>query len=132
MGVSSRAVVIVDVNREFTGQLSRGEYSTGIFPTAAVDPVAEKTVPGSGQRKHDRTRRLELYYNPRGAPFESVTVLHEIGQGKTIVAEVWHVYNISQQHLHETVSGPKDNANVSVSIVRVEPSAMPSFKLHSP
>ena len=68
MGVSSRAVAIVDVNREFTGQLFRGEYSTGVFPTAAVDPVAVKAVPGTGQRKHDRKLRLELDYNPLVAP----------------------------------------------------------------
>ena len=35
-----------------------------------------------------------------------------------MVAEVWHVRNISQQHLHETVSGPKDKVNITVSIDR--------------
>ena len=47
-----------------------------------------------------------------------MTVLHESGQGKTIVAEVWHVCNISQQHLHETPSGPNEKVNVSVSFDR--------------
>ena len=79
MGVSGRAVVVVDVNRGLLEQLSRGEYSTSIFSSAAVDPVALKAVQCPGQRKHDRTLRLELDYNPRGAPFESVTVLHESG-----------------------------------------------------
>ena len=32
----------------------------------------------------------------------------ESGQGKQVVSEVWHVRNVSQQYLHETVSGPKD------------------------
>ena len=118
MGVSGRAVVVVDVNRGLLGQLFRGEYSAGIFPTVAVDPVDVKAVQGSTQRKHDRTLRLELDYNPRAAPFESVTVLHESGQGKKMVADVWHVCNISQQRLHETVSGPKDKANITVSFDR--------------
>ena len=72
MGVSGRVVVIVDVSHGFIGQLSRGEYSISIFSSVAVDPVAVKTVQGPGQRKQDRALRLELDYNPRGAPFESV------------------------------------------------------------
>ena len=82
MGVSGRAAVVVDVNRGLLGQLSRAEYSTSIFSSAAVDPVAVKAVQGPGQRKHDRTLRLELDYNPRGAPFESVAVFDESRQGK--------------------------------------------------
>ena len=118
VGVSSRAVVVVDVNRGLTGQLSRVEYSTGIFPTAAVDPVAVKAVQGPGQRKHDRTLRLKLDDNPRVAPFESVAVLNESGQGENMAAEVWHVRNISQQHLHENVSGPKHKVHITVSLDR--------------
>ena len=71
-----------DVNRGLLGQLSWGEYSTSIFSSAAVDPVAVKAVQGPSQRKHDRTLRLELDYNPRGAPFESVAVFDESRQGK--------------------------------------------------
>ena len=44
MGVSSRTVVVVDVDRGLTGLLPWGEYSTGISPTTAVDPVAVKAV----------------------------------------------------------------------------------------
>ena len=66
MGVSGRVVVVVDVNRGLLWQLSRGEYSAGIFPTAAVDPVAVKAVQCPAQRKHDRTLRLELDYTPGG------------------------------------------------------------------
>ena len=102
MGVSGRAVVVVDVNCGLLGQLSRGEYSARIFPTAAVDPVAVKAVQRPAQWKHDRTLRLELDYNSRGAPFKSAAVFNERGQERKMVAEVWHVCNISQQHLHET------------------------------
>ena len=73
------AVVVVYVDNGFAWQFSRGEYSTGISPTAAVDPVAVKAVQVPGQRKHDRTLRLELDYNPCGTSFRSVTVLHESG-----------------------------------------------------
>ena len=44
MGVSGRAVVVVYVNNGLVWQASRGEYSTGIFPSAAVDPVAVKDI----------------------------------------------------------------------------------------
>ena len=66
MGVSGRAVVIVGVNHGLIGQLSRGEYITSIFSSAAVDPVAVKALQGPGQRKHDRTLRIELQ-SPWGA-----------------------------------------------------------------
>ena len=118
MRVSGGVVVIVDVNHDLIGQLFRGEYSKRIFSSVAADPVAVTAVQGPGQRKHDRTLRLELDYNPRGAPFESVTVLHDSGKEKNMVAEVWHVCNISRQHLHETVSGPKDKVNITVSFDR--------------
>ena len=80
MGVSGRAVVIVDANHGLTGQLSRGEYSTSIFSSAAVDPVTVKAVQRPDQRKHGRTLRLKLDYNPREAPFESVAVFDESRQ----------------------------------------------------
>ena len=79
MGVSGRAVVVVYVDNGLVRQFSRGEYSTGISPSAAVDPVAVQAVQVPGQRKHDRTLRLELDYNPCGTSFKSVTVLHESG-----------------------------------------------------
>ena len=80
MGVPGRAVVVVDVNRGLLGRLSRGEYSTSIFSSAAVDPVAVMAVQGSGQRHNDRMLKAELDYNPRGAPFESVAVFDESRQ----------------------------------------------------
>ena len=49
--VSGRAEVVVDVNHGLIGLLSRGKYSTGIFPTAAADPVDVKVVQGPDQRK---------------------------------------------------------------------------------
>ena len=79
MEVSGRVVVVINVNHWLVGQFSRGEYSTGIFPSAAVDPVALKAVHVPGQRKRDRALRLEFDYNPRGMRFETVTVLHESG-----------------------------------------------------
>ena len=79
MGVSGRAVIVVYVDHVIVGQFSRGEYSTGIFPSAAVDQVAVKAVQVPGQRKHDRTLRLELEYNPCGTSFKIVTDLHENG-----------------------------------------------------
>ena len=66
MGVCGRAVVVVDVNHGPFAQLSRSEYSTGIFCSASVDPVAVKAVQCPAQRKHDRTLRLELDYTPGG------------------------------------------------------------------
>ena len=44
MGVSGGAVVVVDVSHGFIGQLPRSEYSTGIFPTTAVDLSAVKAA----------------------------------------------------------------------------------------
>ena len=79
MGVSDRAVVVVYVENGLVWQFSRGEYSTGISPSAAVDPVAVKAVQVPGQRKHDRTLRLEIDCNPCGTSIKSVTVLHESG-----------------------------------------------------
>ena len=114
MGESSRTVVVVYVNHGLVGRFSRGEYSTGIFPSAAVDPVAVKAVQVPGQRNNDLTLTLELDYNPRAAPFELVAVFNKNRQGKKIVAEAWQVRNISQQHLHEAVSGPKDKFNVTI------------------
>ena len=35
-----------------------------------------------------------------------------------MVPEVWHVRNISQQHLHETFSGPKHKVDTTVSFDR--------------
>ena len=35
-----------------------------------------------------------------------------------MVAEVWDVPNISQQLLHETVSGPKDKLSITVCLDR--------------
>ena len=46
MGVSSPAVEIVDVNRRLMGRLPRGEYSTRIVATTAVDPVAVQAATG--------------------------------------------------------------------------------------
>ena len=40
------AMEVVDVIRRLVGRLLRGEYSTDISPTIAVDPVAEKAVKG--------------------------------------------------------------------------------------
>ena len=77
MGVSGRAVVVVYVNNGLVWQFSRGEYSTDISPSAAVDPVAVQAVQVLGQRKHDQTLRLELDYNPCGTSFRNVIVLHE-------------------------------------------------------
>ena len=42
VGVSGRVVVVVYANHGLVEQFSRGEYSTGIFSSAAVDPVAVK------------------------------------------------------------------------------------------
>ena len=82
MKVSSSATEVVDVNRRLVGRFPRGEYSTGIFPTAAVDPVAVKAEQGPTQRKYDRALWLESNNDVRVAPFKSVTVLDESGQGK--------------------------------------------------
>ena len=81
MGVCGRAVVVVDVNHGPFAQLSRSEYSTGIFCSASVDPVALTAVQGPGERKHDRTLRLDLDYNPRRVPVERVAVFNESGMG---------------------------------------------------
>ena len=105
MGESSRAVVVVYVNHGRVGQFSRGEYSAGIFPSTAVDPVAVNAVQVPGQRKDDRTLSLELAYNSRAAPFKSVAVFDECGQGKKKVVEVWHVRKFRQQRFHEAVFG---------------------------
>ena len=101
---------------------------TGIFPYAAVDPAGFKIVQVPGQRKHDRTLRHELDHNPRAAPFEGVAVFDESRQGKSSVAEVWHVRNI-------TCARPFPDRRAKLissypSIERVEPSAMRSFKFH--
>ena len=61
---------------------SPGASTAQAFSLAVVDPEAVKTVQCPGQPKHDRTLRLELDYNPRGAPFESVAVFDESRQGK--------------------------------------------------
>ena len=39
-------------------------------------------------------------------------------QGKYVVAGIRDVRNVRNQHLHETVSGPKDNVNVTVTFDR--------------
>ena len=70
VGVSGRAVVVVYVDNGLVWQFSRGEYSTGISPSPAVDPLTVKAVQVPGQRKHDRTLRLELDYNPCGTSLE--------------------------------------------------------------
>ena len=44
MGESSRAVEVVDIYPRLIEQLPRGKYSTFVFPTTAVDPVAVKAV----------------------------------------------------------------------------------------
>ena len=54
MGLFTRAVGVVDVNRRLVGQLPRGEYDIGFSPTTAVDPVAAQAVKGPTQRNHDR------------------------------------------------------------------------------
>ena len=64
------------------GASTAQEYSTSIFSCAAVGPVAVKAVQRPGQRKPNGTLSLELGYNPRGAPFESVAVFDESRQGK--------------------------------------------------
>ena len=79
MGVSGRAVVVVYVDNGLVWQFSPGEYSIGISPSAAVDPVAVKALQFSGQRNYDRTLRHALDYNPCGTSFKSVIVLHESG-----------------------------------------------------
>ena len=43
MGVSG-SVVVVYVDNGLIWQFSRGEYSSGISPSAAVDPVAVKAA----------------------------------------------------------------------------------------
>ena len=88
------------------------------LPSAAGDAVAVEAVKVPGQLKHDRTRRLELEYNPRGTFIKSVTVIHERGLGKEMVLEVWHVRNICQRYLYETVSGLKVKVNIAIPFER--------------
>ena len=72
MGTSSRAVGVVDVNRRLVGQSLWGEleHSTYVFPTTAVDPVADRLqrVPLNGNTIERSD--LSLTCNPRGAPFD--------------------------------------------------------------
>ena len=118
MEVSSRAVLVVGVNHGLIGQLSRGEYSTGIFPSAAVDPVTVKAVHVPGQRKHDRTLKLELVYNPRAAPFESVAVFGESRQGEKNGSGGLARAHLSQQHLNEAVAGLVDKVSCTIPFDR--------------
>ena len=113
VGVPGRALVVVYVDNGLVYQFSRGEYSTDISPSAAVNPVAVKTLHVISQRKHNRTLRLELDHNPCRTSFKSVTVLHESGWRKTMISEVWHVRNIRQRYFHETVSGSEGNVNIA-------------------
>ena len=133
MGVPSRAVVVVYVDNGLVWHLSQGEYSTDIYPSAAVDPVAVKAVQVPVQWKRDRTLRLELDYNTGGTPFKRVTVLHDMGLGKSMVSLVWHVRNICQHYSYETVSGPKFKLNIAISFDRAgcDVSNAQFFKLHS-
>ena len=65
-------MVVIYVSHGLVGQFSRGEYGTGIFLSAAVDPVgSERLRRFPVKRKHDQTLRLELDHNPRGTFFES-------------------------------------------------------------
>ena len=125
MGVSSRAVVVVYVNHRFVGQFSWGEYSTGIFVSAAVDPVAAKAVQVNGQRKHDQTLRLELDCNLRGMPFEIATAGRENRWNRTSESCATFVSIFRTRPSLE-----RKTKLILPSIVRVEPSAMRSFKLH--
>ena len=90
------------------------------FPTTstAVDPVAVTAQQGSTHQKNVQALWLEPINDPRGAPFENVTVLDESGQGKYVVAEVRHARNVSQQHVHVTVPGPKAKAGITISFDR--------------
>ena len=80
MGESSPAVEVVNVSRKLVGKLPRGEYSTDMFPTTRI--AVKAIYRRSHSTEHDRTLRLESDYNTGGAPFESVAVLNESGQGK--------------------------------------------------
>ena len=66
VGVSIRAVVIIDVNRGLFEQLSRGEYSTYIFPSASVDPVAVRAVQCPAQRNTIERSDVSLTTTPVG------------------------------------------------------------------
>ena len=69
MRVSSSAMGVVNVNRELVWQLPRGEYSTGVFPTTAVNPVScDYTVPING--KMIECSDLRLTTTPVGRPSE--------------------------------------------------------------
>ena len=52
-GVPRRAVIVVYVNHAHVGEVFPGRLQLRIFPSAAVDPVAVKSVQAPGQRKHD-------------------------------------------------------------------------------
>ena len=78
MRISSSAVEVVNAHGRLYGRLPRGEYSTGHFPTIAVDSVAVKSEQGPTQQKHDRKQWHESNNDICGAPFESVSVLNEM------------------------------------------------------
>ena len=78
MRISSSAVEVVNAHGRLYGRLPRGEYSTGHFPTIAVDSVAVKSEQGPTQQKHDQKQWHESNNDICGAPFESVSVLNEM------------------------------------------------------
>ena len=47
-----------------------------------------------------------------------MTVLHESGEGKSMISEVWHVRNIRQRYSYKTVSASIDRVNIAVSFDR--------------
>ena len=63
MRVPAGAVIVAYVGNGLVWQCARVEYSPGISPSAAVDPIAVTAVRVVGQWKHDRTLRIELDYN---------------------------------------------------------------------
>ena len=79
VGVSSRAVVVVQVNGGLLGQLSRA-YITSIFARAAVDPVAVRLygVPLSGNTIERSD--LSLTTTPVGHPSRLWPFLVRVGR----------------------------------------------------
>ena len=82
MVVSSRAMIFVYVNHGLVGQFSRGEYSTGTSPSAAIYPVAVKALQVPGQRRHDQRLRIQLDYcrTPVRCPSKLSPFLTRVGR----------------------------------------------------
>ena len=70
----------------FLGSCPGASTAQAFYLVLQSTQVAVNAVQGPGQRKHDQMVRLELDYNPRGAPFESVVVFDQSRQGKQVVA----------------------------------------------